>query len=142
MANRPHGRAIAQEVVSFPPWRPRSGHVGFVVDKAALGQVFSEYFGFSCQASDRLLHTHHYPVAGTIGQYGVSSTISPPPFKKESSSCQRGHPISTNPKLSDGNKNLAISLRWVLDIKTARHKMTSDFGKEQEFIQLRGMVKV
>jgi hypothetical protein len=22
---------------------------GFVVDKAALGQVFSEYFGFPCQ---------------------------------------------------------------------------------------------
>jgi hypothetical protein len=25
-----------------------SGHVGFVVDKVALGQVFSEYFGFPC----------------------------------------------------------------------------------------------
>jgi hypothetical protein len=24
-------------------------HVGFVVDKVALGQVFSEFFGFSCQ---------------------------------------------------------------------------------------------
>jgi hypothetical protein len=24
--------------------------VGFVVDKVALGQVFSEYFGFSCQS--------------------------------------------------------------------------------------------
>jgi hypothetical protein len=24
------------------------GHVGFVVDKAALGQVLSEYFGFPC----------------------------------------------------------------------------------------------
>jgi hypothetical protein len=33
----------------LPPRRPgfASGqHVGFVVDKAALGQVFSEYFGF------------------------------------------------------------------------------------------------
>jgi hypothetical protein len=28
---------------------PESVHVGFVVDKVALGQVFSEYFGFSCQ---------------------------------------------------------------------------------------------
>jgi hypothetical protein len=27
-------------------FEPRSGHVGFVVDKVALGQVFSEYFGF------------------------------------------------------------------------------------------------
>jgi hypothetical protein len=25
--------------------------VGFVVDKAALGQVFSEYFDFPCQSS-------------------------------------------------------------------------------------------
>jgi hypothetical protein len=25
--------------------------VGFVVDKVALGQVFSEYFGFLCQSS-------------------------------------------------------------------------------------------
>jgi hypothetical protein len=24
--------------------------VGFVVEKAALGQVFSEYFGFPCQS--------------------------------------------------------------------------------------------
>jgi hypothetical protein len=27
-----------------------SGHVGFVVIRAALGQVFSEYFGFFCQS--------------------------------------------------------------------------------------------
>jgi hypothetical protein len=26
-----------------------SGHVAFVVDKVALGQVFSEYFGFPCK---------------------------------------------------------------------------------------------
>jgi hypothetical protein len=31
--------------------RARAEHVGFVVDKAALGQVFSEYFGFLCQSS-------------------------------------------------------------------------------------------
>jgi hypothetical protein len=38
-------------VAGFPPRRSRfaSGqHVGFVVDKAVLGQVFSEYFGFPC----------------------------------------------------------------------------------------------
>jgi hypothetical protein len=35
--------------------------VGFVVDKAALGQVFSEYLGFPCQAFYRLLYTHHHP---------------------------------------------------------------------------------
>jgi hypothetical protein len=44
--------------------------VGFVVDKVALGQVFSKYFGFPCQFSfHRLLHTHHLSSgAGTIGQ--------------------------------------------------------------------------
>jgi hypothetical protein len=52
-------------VAGFPPRRPwfepRSGHVGFVVDKVVLGQVFSQYFGFSCQFSfHRLLHIHHH----------------------------------------------------------------------------------
>jgi hypothetical protein len=44
--------------------------VGFVVGKVALGQVFSEYFGFPWQFSfHRLLHTHHLSSgAGTIGQ--------------------------------------------------------------------------
>jgi hypothetical protein len=33
--------------------------VGFVVDKVALGQVFSEYFGLPCQYSfHQLLHNH------------------------------------------------------------------------------------
>jgi hypothetical protein len=40
---------LGRLVAGFPPLRPgfkaRSGYVGFVVDKAALGQVFSEYFG-------------------------------------------------------------------------------------------------
>jgi hypothetical protein len=31
---------------------------GFVVDKAALGQAFSEYFGF---LSNQFLHHHHHP---------------------------------------------------------------------------------
>jgi hypothetical protein len=31
--------------------------VGFVVDKVALGQVFSEYFGFPCQSSFHQLLT-------------------------------------------------------------------------------------
>jgi hypothetical protein len=42
-------------VADFPPRRPvfdtESGHLGFVVDKAALGQVFSENFRFPCQIS-------------------------------------------------------------------------------------------
>jgi hypothetical protein len=39
--------------------KPESSHVGFVVDKVALGQVFSEYFGFLCQSSfHKFLHNH------------------------------------------------------------------------------------
>jgi hypothetical protein len=33
-----------------PKFEPGCGYVGFVVDKVALGQVFSEYFGFPCQS--------------------------------------------------------------------------------------------
>jgi hypothetical protein len=41
-----------------------------MVDKVALEQIFSEYFGFPCQFSiHRLIHAHHLSsVAGTIGQ--------------------------------------------------------------------------
>jgi hypothetical protein len=45
--------------------------VGFVVDKVALGQVFSEYLDFPCQSSfHQLLHNHPHlsSGAGTIGQ--------------------------------------------------------------------------
>jgi hypothetical protein len=48
-----------------------SGQVGFVVDKVALGQVFSEYFDFPCQSLlHQLLHNHPRlsSGAGTIGQ--------------------------------------------------------------------------
>jgi hypothetical protein len=61
-------------VAGFPPrrsgFKPGSSHVGFVVDKVTLGQVFSEYFGFPCQSSfHQFLHNHHYlsSGAGTIG---------------------------------------------------------------------------
>jgi hypothetical protein len=56
---------LRQLVASFSPQQPRfdpdprSSHVGFVVDKVALGQVSSKYFGFPCQFSfHRLPHTH------------------------------------------------------------------------------------
>jgi hypothetical protein len=35
--------------------------VGFVMDKAALGQVLSEYFGFPCQSFHQFFHHHHHP---------------------------------------------------------------------------------
>jgi hypothetical protein len=63
-------RAVPQLRRRRPGFDPRSGHMGFVVDEVALGQVFSEYFGFPCQFSfHRLLHTHHLSSgAGTIRQ--------------------------------------------------------------------------
>jgi hypothetical protein len=63
-------RLVAVLLPRRPGFEPRSGHVGFVVDKVTLGHVFSEYFGFPCQfAFHRLLHTHHLSSgAVTIGQ--------------------------------------------------------------------------
>jgi hypothetical protein len=59
-------------VSGFPAgFEPRSGHVGLLVDKVALGQVFSDYFGFPCQFSfHRLFHIHRHlsSGAGTIGE--------------------------------------------------------------------------
>jgi hypothetical protein len=57
------GRPITQAVSLLRPslshgFDPRSGNVGFVVDKEALGQVFFEYFGFPCQLLlHQMLHT-------------------------------------------------------------------------------------
>jgi hypothetical protein len=45
--------------------------MGFMVDKVALGHIFSEYFGFPCQfLFHSLFHTHHHlsSGAGTVGQ--------------------------------------------------------------------------
>jgi hypothetical protein len=49
-----YGRAIAEAVSRWLPTaatrvRARVWQVGFVVDKMASGQVFSEYFGFPCR---------------------------------------------------------------------------------------------
>jgi hypothetical protein len=49
-----YGRAIAQAVSRWLPTaaarvRALVWQMGFVVDKVASGQVFSEYFGFPCQ---------------------------------------------------------------------------------------------
>jgi hypothetical protein len=54
-----------------PGFNPRSGCVEFVVDEVALGQVFSECLGFSCQFSfHQMLHTdlirgwYNRPISG------------------------------------------------------------------------------
>jgi hypothetical protein len=61
--NTATGHDIAQTVADFlteqPGFDPRSGRVEFVMDKAALGQVSSDYFGFPCQfSSHQVLHIH------------------------------------------------------------------------------------
>jgi hypothetical protein len=70
----PVGRAT---VIGFPQrrsdFKPKSRHIGFVVDTVALRQVFSEYFCSSCKSLFlRLRNTYHHhhpsPGAGTIGQ--------------------------------------------------------------------------
>jgi hypothetical protein len=73
-ASQEIGRATAQEVSGWLPAsvarvRARSGNVGFVVDKVALGQVLSEYFGFLCQLPfHQIIHPHNHPGQVTIGQ--------------------------------------------------------------------------
>jgi hypothetical protein len=76
--------------------------VGFVVDRVALGQVFSKYFGFPCQFSfHRLLHIHQLSSeAGRIGQLvadvtsGLSLTLSEETKKKTKLSCHSVMPWS------------------------------------------------
>jgi hypothetical protein len=60
------GRAIAEAVSRWLPTATarvgdRVWQVGFVVDKVASGQVFSEYCGFPYQnrSFHQLLHHHH-----------------------------------------------------------------------------------
>jgi hypothetical protein len=60
------GRAITEAVSRWLPTaaarvRARVWQVGFVVEKVMSGQVFSEYFGFTCQNHPfhQLLHHHH-----------------------------------------------------------------------------------
>jgi hypothetical protein len=61
-------RSYSGNITNGRDWfAPGSGQVGFVVDKMALGQVFSEYFGFSCQSSfHQLLHNHSHLSSGAV----------------------------------------------------------------------------
>jgi hypothetical protein len=89
------GHAYLRQLVAgfpqrWPGFDPRSSNVGFVVNKVALGQVFSKYFDIPCQSSfHQLLHSHHHlsSGAGTIGQLvaDVPSgfSLTPPEGTKE-----------------------------------------------------------
>jgi hypothetical protein len=50
--------------------------MGFVVDKAALGQVSSEYFGFSCHSFYQLLYIHYHSSFGAGAMADVPSGLS------------------------------------------------------------------
>jgi hypothetical protein len=86
------GHAIAQEVSHWIPaaaawFDPKSDHMGSVVGKMALGQIFSEYFSFPCQLSfhQTPYSQHHLPSgAGIIGQIvaDVPSGLSPTPTQE------------------------------------------------------------
>jgi hypothetical protein len=103
-----HVRAIAQAVSRRLPTAAARFRaqvrscVGFVLDKIALGQVFSEYFGFPCQLSfHRLFHAHHLSCRdGTISQLvaDVPSELS--------------HPTPTNLKSSFLSELLYYNLIW------------------------------
>jgi hypothetical protein len=59
------------EDIIFISFKPGSSHVGFVVDKVAMAQVFSEYFGFPYQSLfHQFLHNHPHLSSGvgTIDQ--------------------------------------------------------------------------
>jgi hypothetical protein len=53
--------------------------VGFVVDNAALGQVFSEYFGFPCQLFHQFLNRHNHPELALVAAEPSEPTEIPPP---------------------------------------------------------------
>jgi hypothetical protein len=86
------GSVIAQVVSRRLPTeaarvRAQVKSLGFVVNSVTLGQVFPEYFGFSCQFSfHRLLHIHPHLScgAGAIGQIvtDVPSGLSLTPQKR------------------------------------------------------------
>jgi hypothetical protein len=62
-----------------------------VVDKMALGQVFSEYFGFPCQFSfHQLLHNHPHLSFGAV-QYARSG---------RSTWWRKSHPTKKNSKIT------------------------------------------
>jgi hypothetical protein len=68
------GRDVAQAFSRPPPGRPgfesAPSHVRSVVDRAAMGQVLSKYFGFPCHPVITLTTPHHQHLssrASTIG---------------------------------------------------------------------------
>jgi hypothetical protein len=51
--------------------------VGFVAEKAALRQVFSEYFDFPCQSFHQFLHHHNHPGLTQWAYWWAQSWVDP-----------------------------------------------------------------
>jgi hypothetical protein len=92
--------------------------MGFLVDKVALGKLFSEYFGFPCQFSfHRLLHTHHHHLSsgtGTIGQ-----TVADVPNGLSLTPTQETKKKSKSADLADNIASSFISKGQTTDIASA-----------------------
>jgi hypothetical protein len=87
------GRAIAQAVSRWlPGFEPGSGHMGFVVDKAELGQVFFRVLRFSLPSMPPIAphSSSSIIIGGWYNRPVVASVIvswfhsPPPPAPKES----------------------------------------------------------
>jgi hypothetical protein len=54
-------QAVSHWLPTMVAWvRVQAEYVGFVVDRVALGQVFSEHFSFPCQSLFHQFVYHHY----------------------------------------------------------------------------------
>jgi hypothetical protein len=95
--------------------------VGFVVDKVALGQVFSEYFFSPCQFScHRLLQADLLsPGAGTIDQIVAGVP------------CKLSHPTQWNQKGTTERIALFVEEKFVTNKKQTHAKASSKPGKIQ-----------
>jgi hypothetical protein len=111
-------QAVCRQLPTSAAWfDPKSGHVASVVDKVALGQVFSEYFSFPYQFSfHQMPHSHHHhqsSEAGITGQIvanvpsGLSLT-NPKKLKKKVQVCTG--PIHIK---SEFMKQLVVHSRWM-----------------------------
>jgi hypothetical protein len=111
---------VAGFLPRWPMFKPGSSRVAFVVAKAAMGRVFSEYVLFLCHSFHLLLHTHHLP--GQISDLSNSRIVSTPPPK-------RGQ--------NDTNRCSFVNVRRRYDSKLTHYRKSKvnryvRFGKQAE----------
>jgi hypothetical protein len=91
--NKYHATWLRPLVAGFPLWwpgfNPRLDHVGSMLDKVTLGQVFSNCFGFPCQFSfHEMLHAVVSSGAATADQHTKWTQSHPTPRDKMNSNKQ------------------------------------------------------